>query len=156
MLVNVLRIVLLKVDLSYSRRRAKAASMRSERWSFAWMNLNHINLRGKNDWPVLCLDFEFVDQPFVFIHCHVITCNASNPQSRCARGCEKKARLRRDVEHHNLFSLAQGPITLDHEIELDQKHVEKFSVNNMDSFGKRKVQLGKVNIHKKGVHLLKV
>ena len=96
--------------------------------------------------------FEFVDQPFVFIHCHVIICNASNPQSRCARGCEKKARLRREVEHHNLFSLAQGPITLDHEIELDQKHVEKFSVNNMDSVGKREVQLEKFNIHKKGVH----
>ena len=100
--------------------------------------------------------FEFVDQPFVFIHCHVIICNASNPQSRCARGCEKKARLRREVEHRNLYSLAQGPITLDHEIELDQKHVEKFSVNNMDSFGKREVQLEKFNIHKKGVHLLKV
>ncbi|CAH3190200.1 unnamed protein product, partial [Porites evermanni] len=79
--------------------------------------------------------FEFVDQPFVFIHCHVIICNASNLQSRCARGCEKKARLRREVEHHNLYSLAQGPITLDHEIKRDQKHVEKFSVNNMDSVG---------------------
>ncbi|CAH3144673.1 unnamed protein product [Porites lobata] len=79
--------------------------------------------------------FEFVDQPFVFIHCHVIICNASNPQSRCVRGCEKKARLRREVEHYNLFSLAQGPITLDHDIELDQKHVEKFSANYMDSVG---------------------
>ena len=100
--------------------------------------------------------FEFVDQPFVFIHCHVIICNASNPQSRCARGCEKKARLRREVEHHNLYSLAQGPITLDHEIELDQKHVEKFSANYMDSVGKREVELEKLNILKKGVHLLDV
>jgi len=92
--------------------------------------------------------FEFVDQPFVFIHCQVIICNASNPQSRCVRGCEKKARLRREVEHHNLYSLAQGPITLDHEIELDQKHVEKFSVNNMDSVGKREAELKKFNIQR--------
>ena len=55
-LVNILSIVLLKVDLSYSRRRAKRDSMRSERWSFAWMNLNHINSGGNNDWHVLCLD----------------------------------------------------------------------------------------------------
>ena len=59
--------------------------------------------------------FEFVDQPFVFVHCHVIVCNATDPQSRCARGCEKKPRLRREseVQHHKIYSLAQGPITLD-------------------------------------------
>ena len=57
--------------------------------------------------------FEFVDQPFVFVHCHVIVCNATDPQSRCARGCEKKPRLRRQVQHQKIYSLAQGPITLD-------------------------------------------
>ncbi|CAH3173409.1 unnamed protein product [Porites lobata] len=57
--------------------------------------------------------FEFVDQPFVFVHCHVIVCNATDRQSRCARGCEKKPRLRREVQHHEIYSLAQGPITLD-------------------------------------------
>lgn len=86
----------------------------------------------------------------------MIICNASNPQSKCARGCEKKARLRREVEHHNIYSLAQVPIALDHEIELDYKHVEKLSANNMDSVGKREVQLETFNIQKKGVHLLNV
>ena len=57
--------------------------------------------------------FEFVDQPFVFVHCHVIICNATDPQSRCARGCEKKPRLRREVQHHKIYSLVQGPMTLD-------------------------------------------
>ncbi|CAH3026059.1 unnamed protein product, partial [Porites evermanni] len=57
--------------------------------------------------------FEFVDEPFVFVHCHVIVCNATDPQSRCARGCEKKPRLRREVQHHKIYSLVQGPMTLD-------------------------------------------
>ena len=58
--------------------------------------------------------FEFVDQPFVFIHCHVVICNASDAQSRCAQGCRKNDRVRRDVGGHNVYSLAQGPITMDY------------------------------------------
>ena len=77
MLVNVLSIVLPKVDLSYSRRRdlERRASMRSERWSFAWMNLNHINSRGKNDWHVLCLDLEWRQISFtlLLVNCRDVT-----------------------------------------------------------------------------------
>ena len=35
-------------------------------------------------------------------------------ESRCARGCEKKGRVRREVGDHSVYSLAQGPITLDY------------------------------------------
>ncbi|XP_078375736.1 uncharacterized protein LOC144659170 [Oculina patagonica] len=64
--------------------------------------------------------FEFIKQPFVFIHCHVIICNASNPQSRCARGCESNGRVRREVGDHKVYSLAQGPITMNYTDEYEQ------------------------------------
>ena len=57
--------------------------------------------------------FEFMNQPFVFIHCHVIICNASNTQSRCAKGCQSNGRVRRELGDIKVYSLAQGPITLD-------------------------------------------
>ena len=41
-------------------------------------------------------------------------CDAKNPNSRCAQGCIKGARKRRDVTiDDKLYSLAQGPLTLD-------------------------------------------
>ena len=71
--------------------------------------------------------FEFVDQPFVFIHCHTVICNASDAQSRCSQGCQKNARVTRDVEDHNVYSLAQGPITVDytadHLVDLEDDHL---------------------------------
>ncbi|XP_078378574.1 ZP domain-containing protein-like [Oculina patagonica] len=59
--------------------------------------------------------FEFLNQPFVFIHCHVIICNASNTRSRCARGCQSQSngRVRRELGEYKVYSLAQGPMTLD-------------------------------------------
>ena len=73
--------------------------------------------------------FEFVDQPFLFMHCHVVICNASDAQSRCARGCEKKRRRRRKVGHHSVFSLTQGPITLDYNNEY-QEQDDNLAVDN--------------------------
>ena len=65
--------------------------------------------------------FEFIKQPFMFLHCHMVICNASNTQSRCARGCESNARRRRDVTDHKVYSLAQGPVTLDHTNEYEEE-----------------------------------
>lgn len=58
--------------------------------------------------------FEFVNQTFVFIHCHVVICNTTDPQSRCAQGCQKNSRPRRNIGDHTVYSLSQGPITLDY------------------------------------------
>ena len=58
--------------------------------------------------------FKFIaDHPFVFVHCQIRICDASNPGSRCAQGCIKEARLRRDVsDEDKLYPLARGPLTI--------------------------------------------
>ena len=59
--------------------------------------------------------FKFIaDHPFVFVHCHVIVCNATNPGSKCAKSCSVSGRGRREVKDHvtDVYSLAQGPIHL--------------------------------------------
>ncbi|KAL9966948.1 hypothetical protein ACROYT_G025096 [Oculina patagonica] len=59
--------------------------------------------------------FMFIaEYPFVFVHCHVRVCDAGNPNSRCAQGCIKRTRKKRDVSSKDkLYSLAQGPLTID-------------------------------------------
>ncbi|XP_078375733.1 ZP domain-containing protein-like [Oculina patagonica] len=59
--------------------------------------------------------FKFIaDHPFVFVHCHIRICDAGNPISRCAQGCVKVTRKRRDVSSDDrLYPLAQGPLTID-------------------------------------------
>ena len=78
--------------------------------------------------------FEFVDETFVFLHCQMVICNASDTQSRCARGCEKKSRLRREVGHHKVYSLTQGPLTLDYNHEY-QEDDNKPVLQKMDPVG---------------------
>lgn len=59
--------------------------------------------------------FKFIaDHPFVFVHCHVIVCNASDAGSKCARSCPSAGRIRRDVNPsaNDVYSLAKGPIHL--------------------------------------------
>ena len=55
--------------------------------------------------------FKFIgDNAFVFFHCLERVCNASDPNSRCAKGCEKGQRRKRDTaDSKDLYSLAQGP-----------------------------------------------
>lgn len=62
--------------------------------------------------------FQFVkstDVPYVFIHCEVRLCNATDVHSSCAMGCEEstdvKQRLRRATTE-DTFSLEQGPIVI--------------------------------------------
>ena len=57
--------------------------------------------------------FKFIaDHPFVFVHCHVIVCNATDP--KCVKGCSSGERGRREASTHvtDVYSLAQGPIQL--------------------------------------------
>ena len=45
--------------------------------------------------------FKFIaDHPFVFVHCHVIVCNAMNPASQCAKKCPSSGRGKRVVGDH--------------------------------------------------------
>ncbi|KAL9968065.1 hypothetical protein ACROYT_G026392 [Oculina patagonica] len=59
--------------------------------------------------------FKFIaDHPFAFVHCHVIVCNATDPDSQCAKKCPSSGRGRRAVNDHvtDVYSLAQGPLHL--------------------------------------------
>ena len=66
--------------------------------------------------------FKFIgENAFIFLHCQVRVCNASDEQSKCARVCE--GRRRRDVTvsaetADDVYPLAQGPITLEKEQEV--------------------------------------
>ncbi|XP_078377370.1 uncharacterized protein LOC144660588 isoform X1 [Oculina patagonica] len=63
--------------------------------------------------------FQYVSKhPYVFFHCKVQICNATDPNSRCAQGCI--ARRRRGAKPlpesaDDTYALAQGPLTLDRE-----------------------------------------
>ena len=62
--------------------------------------------------------FKFIaDHPFVFVHCHVTVCNATDPDSQCNRNCPSSGRGRRAVIDHvtDVYSLAQGPLYLTQE-----------------------------------------
>ena len=60
--------------------------------------------------------FKFIaNHPFVFVHCHVIVCNATDPGSKCAKKCPSSGRGKREVSDHmgnDVYSLAQGPLHL--------------------------------------------
>lgn len=62
--------------------------------------------------------FKFIaDHPFVFVHCHVIVCNATDPGSKCTEKCPLSGRGRREVSDHatRTYDLAQGPLHLSRE-----------------------------------------
>ena len=55
------------------------------------------------------------DHPFVFVHCHVIVCNATDPSSKCNKKCLSRGRGRREMHDQttdDVYSLAQGPLHL--------------------------------------------
>ncbi|XP_032218332.1 uncharacterized protein LOC116601533 isoform X2 [Nematostella vectensis] len=56
--------------------------------------------------------FKFISpgQQFVYLHCHLLVCNASDPNSRCAQSCSSfSRRYRRSAAE---VELTQGPIML--------------------------------------------
>ena len=63
--------------------------------------------------------FQYVSKhPYVFMHCRVKICNATDSNSRCARGCVKRELRSVETLHEtvdDVYSLAQGPLTLDRE-----------------------------------------
>ena len=80
--------------------------------------------------------FQYVNKhPYVFFHCKVKICDASDPDSRCAQGCV--SRRRRSVKPlpesaNDIYALAQGPLTLNREkreAEADETVNSKQSLN---------------------------
>ena len=64
------------------------------------------------------------DHPFVYMHCKVKICNATDPNSRCAQGClhdRRKRSLYSQESNDEEYDLAQGPFTLSDE-EDDEKN----------------------------------
>ena len=57
--------------------------------------------------------FKFIAKhPFLFVHCQIRVCDSTDPKSRCAQGCLRGDRRRRDVTTDDkIYSLAQGPLT---------------------------------------------
>ena len=63
--------------------------------------------------------FSFVgDHPFVYLHCKVKICNATDPNSRCAQGClhdRRKRSLYSEETNDEEYNLDQGPFMLQEE-----------------------------------------
>ena len=56
--------------------------------------------------------FSFIgDHPFVYMHCKVLICNATDPNSRCAQGCVNRAKrsLMTQGSKNEEVHLSQGP-----------------------------------------------
>ncbi|EDO48965.1 predicted protein [Nematostella vectensis] len=71
--------------------------------------------------------FQFLQTPnkFLFIHCRVVVCNGTNPESRCAKGCVEndaiRERFRRQADDERA-EFTQGPILVlgEHRIKARQ------------------------------------
>ena len=76
--------------------------------------------------------FKFIaDHPFVFVHCHVIICNGTDPGSKCAKKCPSSGRKRREVSDHvsDVYFLSQGPL------HLARQRREEKSANGLNKSG---------------------
>ena len=90
--------------------------------------------------------FSFIgDHQFVYMHCKVLICNASDPNSRCAQGCVNRAKrsLMTQGSKNEEVHLSQGPFmrgddekdkeeTKLEETEKDMRDVEKSGKFNTD------------------------
>ncbi|XP_022795118.1 uncharacterized protein LOC111333762 [Stylophora pistillata] len=63
--------------------------------------------------------FKFIAaHPFVFVHCHVTVCSATDPRSKCSMKCPLSGRGKRELSDsvtYDVHSLVQGPLQLSHE-----------------------------------------
>ena len=83
--------------------------------------------------------FKFIGKyPFVFVHCHIRICDATDSKSRCAQGCLRGERKRRDVitssetDADKLYPLAQGPLMLaDDNAVQDESETATFNGNEI-------------------------
>lgn len=74
--------------------------------------------------------FQFVgvSQRFVFVHCKLVVCNATDQSSRCSQGCQSsstQSRLRKSVKGGD-YDFTQGPIVV-----LEEKHSKSERLNGL-------------------------
>ena len=85
--------------------------------------------------------FSFVgDHPFVYMHCKVKICNATDINSRCAQGClqdRRKRSLYSEETNDEEYNLAQGPFSLSDEENDETNGLETLSgVLDVEKSGK--------------------
>lgn len=85
--------------------------------------------------------FSFVgDHPFVYMHCKVKICNATDPNSRCAQGClhdRRKRSLYSEETNDEEYNLDQGPFILSDEGNDETKALETLTeVRDVEKSGK--------------------
>lgn len=69
------------------------------------------SLHARTRFTFNSFQFVGVSQQFVFIHCKLVVCNATDPSSMCAKGCQSstQSRLRRSAATAD-YDFTQGPI----------------------------------------------
>ena len=84
--------------------------------------------------------FSFVgDHPFVYLHCKVKICNATDPNSRCAQGClhdRRKRSLYSEETNDEEYNLAQGPFILQEDINEANLQETADGLNSLEITGK--------------------
>ena len=92
--------------------------------------------------------FAFVgDHMFVYMHCRVKICNASDPNSRCAQGCIRRAKRAVTTleSKDDEVTLAQGPfIREDNDEKTELQETEK-ELRALEKGGKFKIHSSRAN-----------
>ena len=86
---------------------------------------------------------------FVFVYCHVIVCNATDPDSQCAKKCPAGNRGKRQVSDHEMdaaYSLAQGPLLLVSEKKEEKKSSDGASNEMNGKYANSKIKRSQRNI----------
>ncbi|XP_066029404.1 ZP domain-containing protein [Pocillopora verrucosa] len=79
--------------------------------------------------------FKFIaGHPFVFVHCHVTVCNATDPDSQCVQKCPSSGRGKRAAggQMTDTYFLAEGPLHLAHN-KREEKRANNFRTNGSGS-----------------------
>ena len=84
--------------------------------------------------------FSFIgDHQFVYMHCKVKICNATDPNSRCAQGClqgRRRRSLYTQETNDEEYMLAQGPFMRKEDSEGTQLEETEKEIRAVDSKGK--------------------
>ncbi|RMX43597.1 hypothetical protein pdam_00020598, partial [Pocillopora damicornis] len=75
--------------------------------------------------------FKFIaGHPFVFVHCHVTVCNATDPDSQCVQKCPSSGRGKRAAggQMTDKYFLAEGPLHLARN-KREEKRANNFRTN---------------------------
>lgn len=85
--------------------------------------------------------FKFLgDHQFAYLHCKVKICNATDPKSRCAKGCLREARRKRSLNTRETndeeYILAQGPFVRAEDDDDETEFDKPIEITEVQSSGK--------------------